>query len=323
MQHSKLKDEIQTKLIQLNPKFQQQIKHMSLNEITKQYFDEQLKEFVRQSKDIETNEKQFLNWIKLNEHIKEIFFLYYAFLGCCYEKNPKQRDFHQAMLIEEVLSVPILSPNITLAILNRLHEKQQPLYPSNLNKLNNIQYIFSSQQMQWLQSNKCDKYNWQTYIEQMLKMIKFDCDLNIKQNQYASVTKMMHNVIHNFIDVINNLKLDKSEQTWIKEQFLLTLSYVAKQISVASLHQSLYSLFVKENKVILNNRQMIHAFLHVLFEDETTVSFIYDTIQLKHQYPSANKKEIIIHFFNEQILKTRNKIIHQIQENDKEINNIK
>ena len=148
MQHSKLKDEIQAKLIQLNPKFQQQMKHMSLNEITKQYFYEQLKEFVQQSKDIETNEHQFLNWIKLSEHIKEIFFLYYAFLGYFYEKNPKQRDFHQAMLIKEVLSVTILSPDITLAILNRLHEKQQPLYPNNLNKLNNIQYVFSSKQMQ-------------------------------------------------------------------------------------------------------------------------------------------------------------------------------
>lgn len=68
---------------------------------------------------------------------------------------------------------------------------------------------------------------------------------------------------------------------------------------------------------------MIHAFLHVLFEDEKTVLFISDTIQLKHQYPSVDKKEIIIHFFNEQILKERNEIIRQIQENDKEIKNIK
>ena len=323
MQHGKLRNEIEARLIQLNPKFQQQIKHMSLNEITKQYFYEQLKEFVQQSKDIETNEHQFLNWIKLSEHIKEIFFLYYAFLGYCYEENPKQRDFHQSMLIKEVLSVTILSPDITLAILNRLHEKQQPLYPNNLNKLNNIQYVFSSKQMQWLQSNKCYKYNWQTYIEQMLQMIKFDCDLNIKQNQYAFVTKMIHNVIHNLNDIINDLKLDKSDQTWIKEQFLLTLSYVAKQISVASLHKSLCFLFVKENKVTLNNRQMIHAFLHVLFEDEKTVSFISDTIQFKYHYPSVDKKEIIIHFFNEQILKERNEIIRQIQENDKEIKNIK
>ena len=36
-----------------------------------------------------------------------------------------------------------------------------------------------------------------------------------------------------------------------------------------------------------------------------------------------DKKEIIIHFFNEQILKERNEIIRQIQENDKEIKNIK
>ena len=173
------------------------------------------------------------------------------------------------------------------------------------------------------QLNECDKYNWRIYVEQMLQIIKFDCELNIKQNQYTFVTKMMHNVIHNFIDIVNDLKLDKYDQTWIKEQFLLTLSYVAKQISVASLHKSLHFLFVKENKVTLNNRQMIHAFLHVLFEDETTVSFISDTIQLKHQYPSVDKKEIIIHFFNEQILKERNEIIRQIQENDKEIKNIK
>ena len=323
MQHGKLQNEIEAKLIQLNPKFQQQMKHMPLNEITKQYFDEQLKEFVQQSKDIETNESKFLNWIKLSEHINEVFFLYYAFLGHCYDKNPEQRNFHQIMLIKEVLSVQTLSQNITLAILNRLHEKPQPLYPSNLNELNNIQYTFSSQQIQWLQSHDYDKYNWQTYVEQMLQMIKFGCDLDIKQNQYAFVAKMMHNIIHNLNDIINDLKLDKSDQTWIKEQFLLTLSYVAKQISVASLHKSLHLLFIKENKVTLNNRQMIHAFLHVIFEDEKAVLFISNTIQFKYHYPSVDKKEIIIHFFNEQILKARNEFIHQIQENDQEINKIK
>lgn len=324
MKNSKLKNEIKNKLIKLNPKFHQQIKNISLDKITQQYLDKQLKEFIQQSKEIDNNKSYFLTWIKLGEHIHEMFFLYYAFLGYCYDNNPDKRDYHQTMLIKKFLNVPTLLPQITLTILKRLNEKSQPIYPSNLNELNNIQYTFNSKQIQWFQLDmQSNKYNWQKYIEQMLQIIKLSCDLNIKQNQYSFMTKMIHNIIHNFTDIINDLKLDKSDQTWIREQFLLTLSYVAKQISVASLHQSLHYLFVKENKVTLHNRQMIHAFLHMIFEDGKTVLFISDIIQLKHQYPSADKKEIIIHFFNEQILTERNRIIQQIKENDKEINNIK